>query len=139
VCTREGIEPGTAICDLALVASGTATLEMALLRIPMVIVYRVSRLTFFLARLLVRVPVIGMVNLVSEKAVVPELLQGELTAENLYETCIPFFEHANYYAQVKKDLAKVQGLLGTPGASARAARVVCEVLNGRHQKFEGER
>jgi lipid-A-disaccharide synthase len=133
VCTREGVGPGTAIYDLALVASGTATLEMALLKIPMIVVYRVSRLTFLLGRLLVRVPVIGMVNLVSEKAVVPELIQGELTEENLYETSIPFFEHANYYTQVKQDLAKVQGLLGAPGASARAARVVREILNGRDQ------
>ncbi len=133
VCTREGIGPGTAVCDLALVASGTATLEMALLRIPMIVVYRVSRFTFMLARLLVRVPVIGMVNLVSEKAVVPELVQGELTGKNLYEACVPFFEHATYYTQVKKELAKVQDRLGEPGASARAAREVLEVLEGRDQ------
>ncbi len=139
VCTREGIGPGTAICDLALVASGTATLEMALLRIPMIVVYRVSRFTFLLARLLVRVPVVGMVNLVSEKAVVPELIQGELTEENLYEACIPFFEHANYYTQVKKDLAKVQALLGAPGASVRAARVVRQILDSRDEETEGER
>ena len=136
VCTREGIGPGTRICDLALVASGTATLEMALLRIPMIVVYRVSRFTFFLGRLLVRVPVIGMVNLVSEKAVVPELIQGELTEESLYEACTPFFEHSNYYAQVKKELAKVQDLLGAPGASARAARVVCEILLQKEQGGE---
>lgn len=139
VCTREGIGPGTAVCDLALVASGTATLEMALLRIPMIVVYRVSRLTFTLARLLVRVPVIGMVNLVSEKAVVPELVQAELTAENLYEACIPFFEHANYYTQVKKELAKVKDLLGAPGASARAARVVVDILKSRDKEIEGQR
>jgi lipid-A-disaccharide synthase len=131
VRTREGIGPGTAVCDLAIVASGTATLEMALLGIPMVVVYRVSRFTFMLARLLVRVPVIGMVNLVSERAIVPELVQGELTGKNLYEACMPFFEHANYYTQVKKELAKVQGLLGSPGASGRAARAVLEVLNER--------
>jgi lipid-A-disaccharide synthase len=131
VCAREGIGPGTGVCDLALVASGTATLEMALLKVPMVVVYRVSRLTFLLGRFLVRVPVIGMVNLVSEKAVVPELIQGELTEENLYEACIPFLEHANYTAEVKKDLAKVRDLLGAPGASARAAGVVIDMLESR--------
>jgi lipid-A-disaccharide synthase len=136
-CSRDGIGPGTTVCDLALVASGTATLEMALLRIPMVVVYRVSRFTFLLGRLLVRVPVIGMVNLVSEKAVVPELIQGELTAESVYEACVPFFEHANYYTQVKHDLAKVEGMLGGPGASARAANVVLDVLSEGQRAKEG--
>ena len=129
VCTREGIGPGMGICDLAIVASGTATLELALFRVPMIVVYRVSRITFWLGRLLVRVPMIGMVNLVSQKGVVPELIQGELTGENLYGTSLPFFLYSNYYAQVKKELAGVRGLIGEPGASARAARVVCEVLN----------
>ncbi len=130
VCTREGIGPGTGICDLAVVASGTATLELALFGVPMVVVYRVSRITFWLGRLLVRVPMIGMVNLVSQKGVVPELIQGELTAENLYETCLPFFLYSNYYGQVKRGLAGVRGLIGEPGATARAAQAVLEVLDG---------
>ena len=72
-----------------------------------------------------------MVNLVSQKAVVPELLQGDLNEKSLYELCYPFFAHSIYYAQVKKDLSKVKNLLGEPGASARAARVVREVLAGQ--------
>jgi lipid-A-disaccharide synthase len=131
VCMRQGIGPGAGVCDLALVASGTATLELALLGIPMIVVYRVSRLTFALGRLLVRVPMIAMVNLVAGKAVVPEMIQGDLTEENLYEACLPFFEHATYTMQVKKDLARVRELLGLPGASERAARVVCEILDDR--------
>lgn len=125
---REGIGPAMAVCDLAVVASGTATLELALLEIPMIVVYRVSRITYALGRLLVRVPSISMVNLVCQKAVVPELVQGELTAKNLVEACMPFLTHATYYAQVRKELSKVRGLLGEPGASARAARVVREML-----------
>ncbi len=139
VRTREGIGPGMGICDLALVASGTATLELAVFGIPMVVVYRVSWVTFGLGRLLVRVPVIGMVNLVSRKAVVPELVQGDLDEKSLYAACIPFFESANYYAQVKKELGRVQDLLGEPGASARAARVVMEVLNSRGQGTKGKK
>ena len=139
VRTREGIGPGMGVCDLALVASGTATLELAVFGIPMVVVYRVSWVTFGLGRLLVRVPVIGMVNLVSQKAVVPELIQGDLDEKSLYAACMPFFESANYNAQVKRELAKVQALLGEPGASARAARVVREALNGRGQGTKGER
>jgi lipid-A-disaccharide synthase len=126
--TREGIGPAMGICDLTLVASGTATLELALLGTPMVVLYRVSRLTYGLGRLLLRVPSIGMVNLVSQKAVVPELIQGELTEQNLEKACIPFFANATYYAHVKRELSKVKDLLGQPGASARAARVVREIL-----------
>jgi lipid-A-disaccharide synthase len=138
VCMREGIGPGAGVCDLALVASGTATLELALLGVPMIVVYRVSRLTFALGRLLVRVPMIAMVNLVSEKAVVPELIQGDLTEETLYEACLPFFEHAPYATQVKKDLVKVREILGLPGASERAARVVCEILNSGDPGVRGQ-
>ena len=130
VCAREGIGPLTGICDLAVVASGTATLELALLEIPMVVVYRVSRVTYGLGRLLVRVPSIAMVNLVSQKPVVPELIQGDLNENGLYDLCYPFFAHSIYYAHVKKELSKVRHLLGEPGASARAARVIREILVG---------
>ena len=131
VCAREGIGPAMGICDLAVVASGTATLELALLQVPMVVVYRVSRITYGLGRLLVRVPSIGMVNLVSQKPVVPELIQGDLNAKSLYDLCYPFFAHSIYYSHVKKDLSKVRDLLGEPGASARAAQVVREILAGQ--------
>jgi lipid-A-disaccharide synthase len=131
--TGEGIGPATGFCDLAIVASGTATLELALFGIPMVVVYRVSRITYGLGRLLVRVPSIGMVNLVSRKPVVPELIQGDLNAENLYERCVPFFTHSIYVDHVKKDLSRVKSLLGEPGASERAAQVVLDVLRDRGQ------
>jgi len=137
VCASEGIGPAMGICDLAIVASGTATLELALLEIPMVVVYRVSRVTYGLGRLLVRVPSIGMVNLVSQKAVVPELLQGDLNEKSLYNLCYPFFTHSIYYARVKKDLSKVKNLLGDPGASARAARVIREILVGEEPGIGG--
>jgi lipid-A-disaccharide synthase len=137
--TRDGIGPAMGVCDLAIVASGTATLELALFGIPMVVVYRVSRMTYGLGRLLVRVPSIGMVNLVSQKPVVPELIQGDLNEENLYALCVPFLTHAIYVDHVKKDLSSVKSLLGEPGASRRAARVVLDMLNNRDQETKGQR
>ena len=68
-----------AAADIALVASGTATLETALMGTPMVILYRVASLTFSVARLLVRVPNIGMANLLAEETLFPELIQDEVT------------------------------------------------------------
>src|SRR4030095_4308951 len=69
--------------DLALVASGTATLETALLERPMVIVYRLAPFTYALARMIVRVPFIGMPNLIAERRVVPELIQSDVTATRI--------------------------------------------------------
>ncbi len=118
-----------ALCDLAMVASGTATLELALLGVPMVVVYRVSRPTFWLGRLLVRVPSIAMVNLVSQRMVVPELIQGELDEESLADLCRAFLTDAVYRAQVVRALAEVRAMLGRPGASDRAAEVICGMLD----------
>jgi len=127
---RTGIGPPMAACDLALVASGTATLEMGALGVPMIVVYRVSPITYALANLLVRVPAIGMVNLVSEKGVVPELIQGELKAETLFAHCLRFFTSSTYYFAVKKELGDIRKRLGEPGASDRAAHIILDVLRG---------
>ncbi len=121
---RTGIVPVVDVCDLALVASGTATLEVALFAVPMIVVYRVSRFTYWLGKILIRVPAIGMVNLVPQKGVVPELIQGDVNPEMLLEHCVRFFTNAVYYHSIKNELARTRGLLGGPGASKRAARVV---------------
>ena len=115
------------MCDIAIVASGTATLELALLEVPMVIVYRVSRLTYAVGRTLVRVPSIGLANLVSGKRVVPELIQGHVTGERIYESCIPFFTNAIYMSTIRSELKRIRTVLGAPGASRRAAEIICSM------------
>ncbi len=127
--TRTGIEPTVSICDLAIVASGTATLELALFGLPMIVAYRVSPITFGFGRLLVRVPSIGMVNLVSQKNIVPELLQENLNKNNLYQLCCRFFTESIYYTSVKKELFNIKKMLGQTGASEKAAQIVLEVLS----------
>lgn len=117
------------LCDLAVVASGTATLELALYGIPMVVVYKVSRATFLLGRLLVRVPSIALVNLVCRCPVVPELLQGELDAQNLAGICHDLLTRSLYRSEMKRTLSRVPSLLGPPGASERAARAIVAVLD----------
>jgi lipid-A-disaccharide synthase len=116
------------ICDVAIVASGTATLELALLEVPMVIVYRVSSLTYYIGRTLIRVPSIGLANLVSGKRIVPELIQGDVTGERIVKACVPFFTNAIYVAEVKKELKRVRTILGYSGASQRAAEIICGML-----------
>lgn len=114
--------------DLALVASGTATLETALLERPMVIVYRLAPFTYFLARLLIDVPFIGMPNLIAEQRVVPELIQGQVTPEHIAEEARRLLTDAQAYSVAREGLREVRRRLGGGGAAARAAALVVEML-----------
>jgi lipid-A-disaccharide synthase len=113
---------------LALVASGTATVEAALLGVPMVVVYRVSRVTYGLGRPLVSVPHFAMVNLVAGRAIVPELMQSDFTPERVAAEALRLLDDPQRYEQTCRDLEEVRRRLGQPGASARAAALVAEAL-----------
>jgi lipid-A-disaccharide synthase len=112
----------------AVVASGTATVEAALAGVPTVIVYRVSPLTFALARRLVRVPHMGMANLLAGERVFPELLQDDFTPERLAHEVLSLIQDPGRIQAVRRGLATVIRRLGGPGASARAARVAVELM-----------
>lgn len=116
-----------AVADLVLVASGTATLQAAVVGTPMLLLYRTDRLTYRLARLLIRVQWIGLVNLVAGRSVVPELIQDEATGERLYEEARRLLEDPVAYDEMKRALAAVKASLGVPGASHRAAQVVLNI------------
>jgi len=119
-----------AIADshLALCASGTATLEVGLLGTPMVVLYRLARWSYLLARMLVRLPNFAMVNLVLGREVVPELLQGEAEPERIAAEALRLLGDREARARVRAGLAELRPRLGEGGASARAARQVAEVL-----------
>jgi lipid-A-disaccharide synthase len=116
--------------DAAVVASGTATVETALLGTPMVVVYRLSDLTYLLGRPLVRVPHYAMVNLIAGRRVVPELIQWRFTGERVAAEVLGLLEDTARAARVRKDLEEVRTRLGAPGASARAAEVVDRAVFG---------
>jgi lipid-A-disaccharide synthase len=113
---------------LALVASGTATVEAALLGVPMVVVYRISRLSYGLGRPLINVPHFAMVNLIAGRAVVPELMQSDFTADRVAAEVSALLDDTGRREAMRRDLAEVRRRLGEPGASARAAGVVAEAL-----------
>jgi lipid-A-disaccharide synthase len=113
---------------LALCASGTATLEVGLLGTPMIVLYRLARWSYLLARLLVRLPHFAMVNLVLGREVVPELLQGEAEPERIGAEALRLLGDPEARARVRAGLAELRPRLGEGGASARAAREVAEVL-----------
>jgi lipid-A-disaccharide synthase len=114
--------------DVVLVASGTATLETALLERPMVIVYRTAPLTYWLARRLVSVPFIGMPNLIAGRRVVPELLQDDATADRMTAEATRFLDDAAYAAATRAALAELRPALGGGGAAERAAAIAAEML-----------
>jgi len=108
-------------CDLAVLASGTATLETALLGVPMVIVYIMNPLTYRLARRLVRVPAIGMVNLIAGKTIMPELIQDAATSRGIANQLKKILMHFDTFLEMKKELSIVQEKLGSSGASVKLA------------------
>jgi len=113
-----------------LIASGTATLEAACAGAPMVITYRTSPLSYAVARALVRIPHIGLVNVIAGEEVVPELIQGDATAERLAEGVKPFLTDARLAAATSKRLFDVRRALGSPGASRRVAGMALSMLEG---------
>lgn len=116
---------------VAVVCSGTATLETALAGTPEVVVYRTSWLTYNLGKLLVRISDIALVNVVGGRRGVPELLQGAVTAANIVRHLETLAEDGSARAECLQFLREVRVQLGEPGASARAAGAVLEVLAAR--------
>jgi lipid-A-disaccharide synthase len=125
---KEGLHPILASADLAFVASGTATLEAALCGAPMVVVYRTSDFSHAIAKALVRLDWISLVNIVARREVVPELVQERLTVENLVAGAEALLRSPARIAAQRAGFAEVAEALGPPGASARAAELVLDVL-----------
>lgn len=121
--------------DFAITCSGTATLENALLGIPMVVVYRLSWPTYFLARALIRVPHIAMANLLAGKELVPELIQRNAVPKRLAETCLDLLGRPKRLEALRDDLIALRSTLGGPGACERAAKILLDDLAPRPSKM----
>ncbi len=114
--------------DAAIVTSGTATLETGLMAVPMVIVYRISWLSYLIGRMFIRVKHIGLVNIVAGRTVVPELIQDDVTPERIAREIEGVLADPATYLRMHDDLKQVRTLLGDGGASRRAAAVIRELL-----------
>jgi lipid-A-disaccharide synthase len=113
-----------AVSDLLLVASGTATLQAAVVGTPMILLYKTTLPTYWVARMWIRVKWIGLVNLVAGRTVVPELIQDEATVERLTKEACRLLNDRKAYDEMKNGLRQVRQSLGDPGASFRTAQVV---------------
>jgi lipid-A-disaccharide synthase len=124
-----GTYDALAAADVAVVSSGTATVETALIGTPMVVIYRVAPLTAAIARRLVRTPYFAMVNLIAGKKVVPELIQDSFTPQNVALEVELLLHSPEAQNEMRRELAVVRERLGPPGAIDRAADIIAAMLN----------
>ena len=116
------------LSDLLIMASGTATLEGAILGKPMVIIYKVSSSSYWVGRALVRVDSIGLVNLVAGKKVAPELIQKEVHPQRIAEEAFRILKNPILQKQMTEAMGEVRKRLGKPGAADRAAQIALSLL-----------
>lgn len=117
-------------CRLAVVASGTVTLEAAIFGIPMIIIYKVSPLTYWLGKMLVRsrVKYFGLVNLIAGREISPELLQGEASSKKIADMAFEMLNDVSGLEKSKNELLGIKDMLGGPGASMRVADIALNML-----------
>ncbi len=127
---RDGLRDVLDEAALVITASGTVTLEAAIAGTPMIIVYKVSPLSYWLGKRLIRVKHIGMANLVAERPIVPELIQHEASAEKIAHQALQMLRDEKGLAEIRHQLRHVALSLGSPGASKRAAEVAMNLLSG---------
>lgn len=131
---RDRLFAGRAAADLAIVSSGTATLETAILGTPQLIVYRMQALSYWLARQFVKLPYFGLANLVAGRKVAPEFLQQEFTADAVYEAAVSLLTDPAAAEGQRQAWAGVRQRLGGPGAAERAAGEILGFLSQRAEK-----
>lgn len=119
------------VCKIAMVASGTATLETALLGVPMAIIYKVSPITYLITRALIKIPYIGLVNVISGRKVVQEFIQHHAKPKLIAEYLMRLLKDEGFRQKIKDELLELKTKLGAPGASMRAAKEIVGFLQNR--------
>ena len=116
-------------CDAVMTSSGTATLEIALLTVPMLITYKLAAITYWLGRWLVKTPFIGLPNIIAGRSIVKEFIQHEASAEQLAAEMLLLLNDSSYMETMRANLAEVKQKLGQGGASKRMAELVITMLS----------
>ena len=116
-------------CHIAMVTSGTATLDTAIMAVPMVIVYKVTPLSYRIGKILIKTPFIGLANLVAGERVVPELIQDEVTPERLADEALTLIENEHVRNNMITKLHRIRKRLGEGGASERTAKIALGMMS----------
>jgi lipid-A-disaccharide synthase len=117
------------LAKFGIIKSGTSTLEAGLFQLPMIVIYKTSAITYLIFKRLVKVNNIGMVNIISGEEVVPELIQNAVNAKTIFEESKKILSDIGLYNQIKNKLGRIKTLLGSSGASRRAASIIISRLN----------
>lgn len=128
ILTENQAYQALATADLIIVASGTATLEAAIFQKPMIIVYQVSLLSYIIGKALIKVKWIGLVNIIAEKKIVPELLQENVRGDLIAAEALKILDNENYRKEMLRNLEVVKERLGTPGAARRVAQMALQMV-----------
>jgi lipid-A-disaccharide synthase len=123
-----GVEKIFERSGLVIASSGTVTLESAISGTPMVIIYKMSPLSYWIGKALVRVKNFGLVNLISGKELVPELLQSEASPGRIADTVFEMLSDASGLERLRRELLAIKDVLGGPGASERVADIAVNML-----------
>lgn len=115
-------------CNIAIVASGTATLELAIMGLPMIVVYKMNQLSYAVVKRWLTIDMISLTNIIAGKRIVPELLQEDATAENLYQEAQSLLTNQDAYLQQKAELERVYQALGTGGAANKLGKLIVRFL-----------
>lgn len=118
-------------CDTILSVSGTVTLQIALVGTPMAILYKMSAISYAIARRLVRVDHIGLPNIVAGERIVPEFIQDEATPQALADEALKVLNDEDYAGKIRQSLRQVREKLGTPGCSRRVAEMLIDLLQSQ--------
>ena len=113
--------------DLAVIKSGTSTIETAIFKVPMVIFYKTSWLNYNLGKHFVKIDSFGMVNIIAEKKIVPELLQHEVTSKNIIDQCSRILNNKEIFNKMREDLSIVKEKLGGLGASEKVTNIILNI------------
>jgi len=124
------------IADMAVAASGTVTLEAAILNLPTVVIYKVAALTYLLGKMIIKIPHISLPNIIAEREIVPELLQYAVTGHNIAQEAMPILMDPAVRSKMVKDLAEMRDKLGPSGAVERVAH---EILAVAHKQVGGKK
>jgi lipid-A-disaccharide synthase len=117
-----------ACCDLAIVTSGTATLETGLMGVPMIIVYKVSLFSELIARMIIRQQHIGLANIIAGKTIAPELLQRDANGPRIASEALAILLNEEKKQGIIAQLNDIRAKLGEPGAAGKAAKIACDML-----------
>jgi len=117
--------------DAALVTSGTATLETALAQVPLVIVYRTSPVTYGIMKRLIKIPFIGLPNIVAGEKIVPECIQNDASGRRLAEEMNKFIVSEDYFSRTKEKLSRLRNVLGDRIPSAEIAEAIAVIVEKR--------